>query len=81
MNTPRQSGQRPEERMIAMWFRDLCTVHSNRFNVDIDYYLTDLNSYEDGHIEIAWGCSADDGRAYYLTFVDGVFDDSETEVA
>lgn len=63
-----------------MGFRDLRTVHSNRFHVDIDYYITDINYYDE-HTGIVWGCSADDGRAYYLTFVDGVFDDSETEVA
>lgn len=65
-----------------MGFRDLRTVHSDRFHVDIDYYVTDINYYdEDGHIGIVWGCSADDGRGYYLTFVDGVLDDSETTVA
>lgn len=64
-----------------MGFKDLHTVHSSRFHVDIDYYTDDLSSYDDGHIKIAWGCSADDGRGYYITFVDGVFDDSETEVA
>lgn len=64
-----------------MGFRDLKTVWSSRYHVDIDYYPQDINYYDDGHIGIVWGCSADDGRAYYLTFVDDEFDDSETELA
>lgn len=63
-----------------MGFKNLHTVHSDRFNVDIDYYVTNLTQYDE-EIAIAWGCSADDGRAYYLTFINGVFDDSETTVA
>ena len=60
---------------------DLCSQYSNRFKVTIHYYPDSISYYDRGHIGIAWGCSDEDGRGYYLTFIDGVFDDSATEVA
>ena len=66
-----------------MGYRDMHTVHSNKFGVDIDYYLGDGSFHIDDEgqeIETTWGCSADDDRGYVLTFIDGEYYDGLTEV-
>ena len=57
------------------------SVFSRRFHTYIRYNVSDMSYYDDGHIGIVHGFGSQDSRGYYLTFVDGEYDDSETEVA
>lgn len=62
-----------------MGFSDMRTVHSKRFGVDIEYYITDIGTaiYGPGCEEVwVFGCGYDDGMAYNLHFV---ADDDEWE--
>lgn len=58
--------------------------HSARFNTDIEYNPTDPSQLtitdQDEEVLTYWGID-DDGVCYFITFVDGVFDDTQTEEA
>lgn len=53
--------------------------HSARFDADIEYSLDDLDV---GDLELVavWGV-AEDGRCFFIYFLDGIFDDNLTEEA
>lgn len=58
--------------------------HSARFNADIEYNPTDPSQLtitdQDEEVLTYWGID-DDGVCYFISFVNGVFDDSQTEEA
>ena len=60
------------------------TQHSARFSADIEYNPTDpctLHIDDNDRESLTYWGIDDDGRCFFLTFIDGVFDDSETEEA
>ena len=64
---------------IAARFTNTDTVRSDRFDADIEYRLDDLDV---GDLELVavWGI-AEDGRCFFIYFIDGIFDDNLTEEA
>lgn len=64
---------------IAARFTNTDTVRSDRFDADIEYSLDDLDV---GDLELVavWGI-AEDGRCFFIYFIDGIFDDNLTEEA
>jgi len=58
--------------------------YSARFNADIEYNPTDPSQLtitdQDEEVLTYWGID-DNGVCYFITFVDGVFDDTQTEEA
>ena len=63
----------------AARFTNTDTVRSDRFDAVIEYSLDDLDV--DGlELVTVWGI-AEDGRCFFIYFLDGVFDDTLTEEA